>query len=175
MTSKTNHKNLTAFYLMMGSVLFLMAFFVFFSVAQAQEVLEGKPAVEETQPVQDISEVDEYEARLKLAQDMHDIWPIRTRVESALENISQQIPQQERLSFKSAMRKAIEFDSLETTSIEAMAEVFSKAELEAMIVFYGSKEGRSVSHKITDYERALQPILVKMIDKALLDTKLGAP
>ena len=43
-----------------------------------------------------------------------------------------------------------------------------------MIQFYGSKEGRSVSFKTGDYEAALQPFLIQMVDKAILDTRLGA-
>jgi hypothetical protein len=72
------------------------------------------------------------------------------------------------------MRKNIEFEALENASIEAMAEVFTAKELTAMIDFYGSKEGRSVSHKTEDYEKLLQPELIKILDKAILDSKLGS-
>jgi hypothetical protein len=118
--------------------------------------------------------IEDYDARLKLAEEMHEIWPIRPKIEDALERVAQNIPQTERLRFKSAMRKAIEFQALEEASIDAMVEIFTAKELQAMINFYGSKEGRSVSVKTGDYEQALQPVLVKMLDKALLDTKLGA-
>lgn len=114
-----------------------------------------------------------YEARLKLARDMHKIWPVRPKIERALDRIAKQIEPQNRMRFKSAMRKAINFNTVEQTSIESMADIFTAKELEAMIAFYGSKEGRSVSFKTDDYERALQPVLVKMLDKAILDTKLG--
>jgi hypothetical protein len=125
-------------------------------------------------PVKAIGVGDDYEGRLGLSRQMHEIWPIRPKIETALENISQQIPQQERLKFKAAMRKAIQFDALEEASVEVMADIFNAKELGAMIAFYGSKEGRSVSHKTSDYERALEPTLVKMVDKALLDVKLGS-
>lgn len=115
----------------------------------------------------------EYEERLKLSKQMHKIWPVRPKIERALDAIAEQIEPQNRMKFKSAMRKAIDFGSVEQGSIEAMADVFTADELKAMIEFYGSKEGRSVSFKTDDYQRALQPILVKMLDKALLDTKLG--
>lgn len=124
-------------------------------------------------PIMDIA-VDDYEARLKLARDMHEIWPIRPKIETALDNIADQAPEMERLKFKAALRNAIKFDALEEASIEAMADIFTPKELDAMIAFYGSKEGRSVSFKTADYERKIEPVLVKMIDKALLDIKLGA-
>lgn len=114
-----------------------------------------------------------YEARLNLSREMHKIWPIRPKIENALEVISKQIEPTKRLEFKSGMRNTLEFDALEEASIDAMADIFSVDELRAMIDFYGSKEGRSVSFKTTDYEQALIPIMTKMVDKALLDSKLG--
>ena len=43
-----------------------------------------------------------------------------------------------------------------------------------MIEFYGSETGRSISAKTADYETALRPSIVQMIDKAMLDLKTGA-
>ncbi len=117
---------------------------------------------------------DNYEERLALSRKMHEIWPVRPKVENALDAVAEQIQPQERLKFKAGMRKAIKFEALEESSVDAMADIFTVKELEAMIAFYGSKEGRSVSYKTSDYERALEPTLIKMIDKALLDVKLGS-
>lgn len=111
--------------------------------------------------------------RLELAEKMHDIWPIRPRVESALSVIAETLPEENRLAFKSQMRKNLQFDLLEQESVKAMAATFTKEELEKMIAFYGSPEGRSISAKTQDYEMALQPALTQMMDKALLDTRLG--
>jgi len=115
------------------------------------------------------------EERLELSQEMHKIWPIRQKVENALDSISERIPEKDRLKFKSGMRRAIDFDALEKASIDAMADIYTVAELEKMIEFYGSKEGRSISVKTGDYEKSLQPLMVKMVDKALLDAKMGTP
>lgn len=111
--------------------------------------------------------------RLKLAEQMHEIWPIRPRVESALTVIAETMPEENRLAFKAQMRKNIQFDLLEQDSIKAMANSFTKEELEKMVAFYGSPEGRSITAKTEDYEMALQPTLTKMMDKAILDTRLG--
>ncbi len=112
---------------------------------------------------------------LALSEKMHDIWPMRQKVESALDSIAARLPEGERTKFKGAMRRSIDFDALEAASIDAMADIFSEAELNKMIDFYGSKEGRAVSHKLKDYEAALQPLMVQMMDKALLNAKLGSP
>ena len=133
------------------------------------------PADEKKAEIKDLgAEHEEQEdKRLELSRRMHEIWPVRPKVEAALDAVAEQMPYTERVRFKSALRQTIKFDALEQTSIDAMAEIFTVKELEAMIAFYGSKEGRSVSYKTGDYENALAPILTKMIDKALLDTKLG--
>ena len=112
---------------------------------------------------------------MTLSKKMHDIWPMRQKVELALDNIAARLPEGERTKFKGAMRRSIDFDALEQASTDAMADIFSEAELQKMIDFYGSKEGRSVSHKLKDYEAALQPLMIQMMDKALLNAKLGSP
>lgn len=111
--------------------------------------------------------------RLKLAEQMHEIWPIRTRVESAIEKVSENFPEERRAEVKAAMRKSIQFDELEEESIKAMAGIFTEEELKAMIEFYGSDVGRSISEKTSDYELALRPIMTKMMDKAMLDLRTG--
>lgn len=111
--------------------------------------------------------------RLELAKKMHEIWPIRTRMESALESVAEGFPEDKRPEIKAAMRKSVQFDQLEEASINAMAETFTEEELEAMIEFYGSEVGRSISAKTENYEFALRPIMMQMVDKAMLDLRTG--
>lgn len=110
---------------------------------------------------------------LALAEKMHEVWPIRIRVESAIEAVSKNFPEERQAEVKAAMRKNIQFDLVEEESIKAMATTYTAEELQAMIDFYGSETGRSISAKTTDYEMALRPIFVKMMDKAMLDLKTG--
>ena len=144
-------------------------------MAQAQDAPMEKveEAKEKMESAEEISLPADYEMRLKLSRDMHEIWPIRTKAEHAIDLVSRRVKEQHRAAFKAEMRKAIEFDALEKASIDAMAEIYTADELKAMIAFYGSKEGRSITHKNSDYENALKPALTKMLDKGLLDTKLG--
>lgn len=113
------------------------------------------------------------QVRLDLAGKMHEIWPIRTRVESALESISKNFPEEKQTEAKAALRKAINFDLLEEESIKAMAQTFTAEELKAMIEFYGSDNGKAISAKTQDYEEALRPVMTKMIDGAMLDLRTG--
>lgn len=112
-------------------------------------------------------------ANLELAKQMHKIWPVRTRVEAAIDVLAKQFPADKQLQVKSSVRKSIQFDQIEEESIRAMANTFTEEELKAMIAFYGSDVGRSVSAKTSDYEQAMRPIIVKMLDKAMLDLKTG--
>jgi len=153
-------------------------FIAFLAPTQAQEVapeaVAQEPVIEGViESADDLLGNADYENRLELSRQMHEMWPVRPKIETVLDRIAEQIEPQNRMRFKSAMRKAIKFQALEEASIDAMADIFTSDELTAMIAFYGSKEGRSVSFKTDDYERALQPVMTKMIDKALLDTKLG--
>jgi|GEM_PF-938620 len=143
----------------------------------AKQEAQDKTSIKEKimDKVDSLKSKDDEKERLELSRKMHEIWPIRQKIESALDNIAENLPQQERLKFKSTMRAAIDFDELKNLSVNTMADIYTKAELEKMIEFYGSKEGRSVSYKTGDYEKALRPVMIKMIDKALLDAKLGKP
>lgn len=152
--------------------IFLLTLVCFSFPAMAQEENADEAASkEEIQPI-DANETP-LEERVELSRKMHEIWPIRIKIENALDAIANNIPEGERVEFKSAMRKAINFDAMEQASIDAMADIYSGPELQAMIDFYGSKEGRSVSHKLLDYEQAMNPIMTQMVDKAILDVRLG--
>ncbi len=114
-----------------------------------------------------------YEQRLDLARQMHEIWPVRLKVEKALDVIAARMVPEDQAGFKAAMRRAIQFDQLEKDSVTAMAQTFTAEELKAMIVFYGSAEGRSVSEKTQDYQQRLEPSLTRMLDAALMQVKTG--
>jgi len=156
--------------------LLALSFFAVPSYAQenADDVLVETGVEETLETSQEEPQEEKYQKRLALSKQMHEIWPTRPKIESAIDAVGEQIPEAERTKFKAAMRRAVKFQALEEKSIETMAEIFTVKELESMIEFYGSKEGRSVAFKTGDYEAALQPLLIEMIDKALLDTRLGA-
>jgi hypothetical protein len=111
--------------------------------------------------------------RLELATRMHEIWPMRTRVESALDSIAQGFPEERRSEVKARLRQSIQYDLLQEESVKAMADIFTAEELQKMIDFYGSDVGKTVSAKTADYELLMRPALIRMLDKAMLDLRLG--
>jgi hypothetical protein len=130
---------------------------------------------EATAPTAPAEPADDNAARTELAIKMHEIWPVGTRVEEAIKMVAQNIPEGEREAFKARMRKAIDQKTLEQESVAAMAKTFTADELKAMVTFYGSPEGRSISAKTDDYMKILQPVMVKMLDGALLKMRTGEP
>jgi hypothetical protein len=118
---------------------------------------------------------DDMATRTQLAARMHEIWPVATRVEEAINTVVEGVPDGDREAFKARMRQAIDQKALEEESIAAMASVFTAPQLQAMVNFYGSTEGQAVSAKTEDYMKILQPVMVKMLDSALLKMRTGAP
>lgn len=158
-----------------------MRFFLGFVLA-LMLILPAYAQEEEAQPVQEekvempavsFSE-EEYERKLALAEEMHQIWPVRIKVEKALDRAALSLPPEERAVFKASMRKAIKFRLLEEDSINAMMKVFSVDELQAMVDFYGSSTGRAISAKTDMYQQEISPTFTRMMDKALMDIKTGA-
>lgn len=143
--------------------------------AFAQDAGNATSPVNDTPAVVEAPAADTPETRLALATKMHEIWPVSSRVEDAIAIVAENVPDGEREAFKSRMRKAIDQKTLEQESIKAMAQVFTEAELQSMVTFYGSPEGRSVSAKTEDYMAILQPVMVKMLDSALLEMRTGTP
>lgn len=141
--------------------------------AMAQE--DGTPVSADDVVAAPASSDADGDQRLALATRMHEIWPVSTRVEEAIDLMAENVPDGERDSFKTKMRRAIDKSELERESVTAMAAVYTEAELQAMVQFYGSAEGRSISAKTDDYMKLLEPIMVKMLDSALLKLRTGAP
>jgi hypothetical protein len=154
---------------------FLVVFVCMIAVpALAQEEIASESVVET--PASGASAAipaDDMAQRITLAEKMHDIWPVRTKVEDALDIAAQSFPEDQRDKFKAGMRKAIKYDQLEEESIAAMAKLFTVAELQKMVDFYGSPEGKSVSAKTDDYMTALEPVMTKMLDQALIEVRTG--
>lgn len=138
-------------------------------VAAAQQ----KPAGDPSAPAAQKAATDE-EQRLDLSRKMHEIQPARTQVMRAIDQVSQQLPPADRDAFRNAMMGAIDDKKLEDTSIRAMAEIFTVAELERMLSYFSSPEARSISEKMSVYNGRMQPEIMKMIDAAMMAARTGA-
>jgi|GEM_PF-1206822 len=115
----------------------------------------------------------DYEQRLALSRKMHEIRPTSRQIEAAIDLIAEKVPLSDRAKFKARALAAIDQKKLEETSVNAMAEVFTNAELQAMIDYYSKAEARSIAEKMTLYQGMIQPEITKMMDKAMLDLRTG--
>lgn len=113
--------------------------------------------------------------RLELARAMHEIRPMSVQIEAAVQALSLRYPEDKRERFVAKMLETFDQKTLTEISIRAMAETFTVAELEKMIDFYGSPEGRAASEKMPVYQAIVEPEIVKKLDAALMEIRTGAP
>jgi|GEM_PF-5610078 len=112
-----------------------------------------------------------FERKVELATKMHMFRPSKTQVDIAIAQIASRYPLTQAESFKSAMRRILNYKAIEKISIDAMVETYSTAELEAMVEYYAKPEAQSAAEKYQSYAGKVQPELIKMIDKAMMRLK----
>ena len=117
----------------------------------------------------------DYGARVALAQKMHEIRPAKKQVEDAVTAAASRLPAPNREDFKAQMMKSIDVAALEKRSIDVMAQTFTKAELEKMVGYFGSPEAQKIAEKLVVYQSVMMPEITKMLDKAAMEARTGAP
>jgi hypothetical protein len=115
------------------------------------------------------------EHRMELAKTMHGINPLTPQIDGEVRRASLTVPLKDREPFIAAMTTVINHKAIEEISIRAMAEIYSVAELEAMVDYYGKPEAKSATAKIGDWARMVQPQLSRIIDRAIMRVRTGAP
>ncbi len=122
---------------------------------------------------QDNTADQNYQQKVSLAQKMHQIRPMNVQIEDAVKRLSLRYPEEKRALFVSKMVQTFDSKALTELSVNAMAETFTVAELEKMIDFHGSAEGKAITEKTPVYQSIVTPELVKKIDKALMEVRMG--
>lgn len=116
----------------------------------------------------------DWDARLALAKRMHEIQPAAGQLDDAIASVAERLPVQERKGFEIAMKKILDYKTLEQTSIEAMAETFTLSELKAMVAYNESPEAQSISKKFSIYQGKIQPKVYEMLDRAMMQVRTGS-
>lgn len=111
--------------------------------------------------------------RVELSRKLHEIRPATLQVEAALTQVAQRLPETERKAFIDRMMSAIDAKKLEEVSVNAMASVFTLPELQKMLDYFSTPEAHSISDKMPIYQNMLQPEIVKMLDKAMMEMRTG--
>ncbi len=109
---------------------------------------------------------DDLSERLLIAKQYSKIIPVQKSIDDVIDNIIVEIPKDDRVIFESILRRTIKKDRLEAVSEMALADIFTKAELEAMVAFYASEEGKAIHEKMPNYRERLEPIIQEMLTTA---------
>lgn len=129
---------------------------------------------EEAAPAEQSAEKDaSYDERMELAKKMHELRPVRAQVEEAINQYANTRPQNERESFKSAMRNVFNIKALEKISLDAYVDTFTVEELRAMVEYYSKPEAKSASLKFNNYAAILYPEIMRMLDRAAIRLRTG--
>lgn len=114
-----------------------------------------------------------YEKRLELARQMHEFRSTRDQVYSAIDQVAESQPEAEREAFRTAMRQALNYKAIEKISLDAMTEIYTVEELQAMIDYYSKPEAASARAKDKDYAAIVYPEIIRMLDKTMMQVKTG--
>jgi secreted Zn-dependent insulinase-like peptidase len=119
-----------------------------------------------------------YEARLELADQMLQINPPRDQVRVAINTYIEQLmagrSKLEQDQFRIAMMTIVNHRALEQLSREAYVELFTEAELRAMVEYYSKPEAISAREKLPEFQQRLTPEIIRMIDQALMRARTSA-
>ncbi len=116
------------------------------------------------------------EQKLLLSKQMVDMRPVKQQVEAAIDlYINKYRPaadENTRAAMREKLLALINIKELEQTTIDAYAETFTLQELQSMVAYFGSAEGKSAAHKQKDLSAKITPEIIEMIDGALMRFRL---
>lgn len=110
---------------------------------------------------------DDINKRLELAKKYSEVVPVSTDIANAIDEMVTQVPVDQRALFRSILERSIKAERVQTASELALAETFTAPELEKLIEFYATAEGKSIKQKMPQYQEKLQPILQSMVQDAV--------
>lgn len=151
---------------MRGSILAVMAALTLGAGGIAIPAMAQQKPAEKTQ--------DETVRKRDLVEQMHKIRPAKDQVQDAVEQISKSLPPAERDKFLKMVESAFDYDALEKKSRDAMTSIFTVAELEKMVDYFSSPEAKSIGKKLPQYNDALRPDIMRMLDSAMMKGRTGA-
>ncbi len=116
---------------------------------------------------------NDLERRLELSKELHVIKPIKPRIDNSINTIAKQLKAGDQRTFAATVKRIINYKTIETTSINAMAEVYTTEELAAMVEYYSKPEAVSAAEKQAAYQDKVGPEITKMLDRALMEMRTG--
>ena len=124
-------------------------------------------------PVQAQVSAENAEQRMELSRQLHEIKPIKPRIDKSIDNIARQMKNTDQRAFAATVKRILNYNAIKTASIKAMADIYTLEELEAMIEYYSKPEAKSAAEKQDEYQERVSPEITKMMDKALMEMRTG--
>jgi hypothetical protein len=151
----------------------LLPFLLLFALLPAPLfAADEKPAAATEAPKQDSADLDK---RIELSKKWHGLMPVsvRDQVNLAIEEAAAAQPENQKEIFRANMRNILNYQAIEKISIDAMAEIYTAAELEALIDYYSKPEAKSASSKYQQYAGKVYPEITRMLDQAMMRARTG--
>jgi len=117
---------------------------------------------------------DDTARKQELVNKMHEIRPAKAQVDEAIQQVSRNLSPMDRDRFLRMVAKAFDYDKLEALSKSSMMELFTEAEMQKMVDYFGSAEAKTIAEKLPKYQEKLQPEIVRMLDAAMMADRTGA-
>lgn len=111
--------------------------------------------------------------RLELAKKLQELRPAKPQIDAAIEKYVRSTPPSQQNFLRTSLKETLNYKALEMVSIDAYAETYTTAELEAMIEYYSKPEAQSAQDKAGTYASKVYPHIIEMLDKALMNIKTG--
>ncbi len=111
--------------------------------------------------------------RLELAGQLQGVRPVKVQIDRAIDRYVERQSEATRAVDRMALQKTLNYKAIEKISVDAYAQVFTDAELEAMIAYYSTPESHAAEAKILDYRALVGPEIIRLMDQALIRAKIG--
>ena len=115
---------------------------------------------------------DTPENRMAAVKRYLEVVPLKDMMGDVASELAKNVPEENRARFVELMTKTIRIDVLEETVIRAMTKYFTVGELNALIAFYGSPEGRSAMKKLGVYMADFMPTIQQEVMRAAKSLQL---
>lgn len=114
------------------------------------------------------------DTRRALAEQMIELTPPRPMVATAARDIASRMPQQNQVPVFEGLMRQFNFERMEAAMVDAMAEVFTEAELRRMVDYHSSPEMQAINEKMPVYQAMIEPMMKRLMDEAFMRARTGA-
>ncbi|QQG37248.1 MAG: DUF2059 domain-containing protein [Micavibrio aeruginosavorus] len=115
----------------------------------------------------------DYAERKALAEKLATVNPVARMMESAVLRVASEWGLSEKEKFQREMMDNLDIAGVEKTSVQAMADTFTKEELEVMLAYYSAPEARKIAEKMPVYQGLIQPAIAREMDRVLMKLRTG--